>query len=223
MLEIGDTPSKIWCLCSHVHQQLGRRYFMEDPSVAKAIKNNQPKEVSKGINSLIGEALGHISMHDILVGRYVQLQSMKFLMQDYGNLVAHITSESHEPLSVNKKKLELHHKILIIIQLMIWSCISDLSYTYITFMLHFFTREKIYLGQDELWSWLYCLTTCVLFNTSIVYDKYATNDEKKYPTCQLLLLPMAIQHNSVNFTLVGSKPIFFFLSCGQSYHQNCWN
>jgi hypothetical protein len=42
-----------------------------------------------------------------------------------------------------------------------------------------------------------------------VYDKYATNDEKKYPTCQLLLLPKAIQHNSVNFARVGSKPTFF--------------
>lgn len=207
MVEIGDTPSKIWCLCSHVHRQLGSRYLMEDPSVAKAIENNKPKEVSKGINSLIREALGHIS--DTLVGIYLQSQSMKFLMQDYGNLVAHVTSQSHEQLSVNKKQLELHRKMLIIIQLTIWSCISRLSYSYITRVLHFFMREKIYLGQDELWSWLYCLTTCVSFNTSIVYDKYATNDEKKYPTCQLLLLPMAIQHNSVNFARVGSKPTFF--------------
>jgi hypothetical protein len=99
MLEIGDTPSKIWCICSHVHQQLGYRYFLEDPSVAKAIENNKPKEVSKGINSLIREALGHIS--DTLVGIYLQSQSMKFLMQDYGNLVAHVTIESHEQSSYN--------------------------------------------------------------------------------------------------------------------------
>ena len=208
MFEVGD--SKLWCFCARVHTLLGKRFFLQDPSVVTAIENNQPKVFADTMNSLIQKAFAKISMKRTKFGKYLSLPKIQCLIQDYGRLMEHITSDSEKQLLlVNKKKLSCHHKVLIIIQLTIWSCSSEVGYTNVAFLLHYFIRAKINLGSDETWSWLYWLTTCVSFNTSLIYDKHATNDEKKYPTCQLLLLPMAIKPHTVNFAAVATKPSNF--------------
>ena len=155
-----DGDSKLWCFCARLHTSLGRRFFMEDPSVVKAIEKNQPEVFANAMNSLIQKAMGIISKKDTYIGKHLRLPKMQSLIRDYGRLVAHIISES-EQLLLGKKKLEDHHRILIIIQLTIWSCFSKMCSSKVAYLLHYFMMAKIDFGIDETWSWLFCLTTCV--------------------------------------------------------------
>ena len=187
-------------IISHLKQREHYNFFKDDASLAEGIKKNEPDTVSKLTNCFFEDALGHISQFNSLIGQYLQSDAMRYLCRSYSNFMSVVNKESQDFFkddhgTLNKKKgLGLHEKIVITIQLIMWSGISLNCHRCICMTVLQFRCKKIGIGEREIWSWLHGFTTCVLASTSCVYDMYATALEKKHPSCQVLLLPTSIHH-----------------------------
>ena len=188
-------------IISHLKQREHYNFFKDDASLAEGIKKNEPDTVSKLTNCFFKDALGHISQINSLIGQYLQSDAMRYLCRSYSNFMSVVNKESQDFFkddhgTLNKKKgLGLHEKIVITIQLIMWSRISLNCHKCICMTVLQFRCRNIGIGEREIWSWwLHGFTTCVLASTSCVYDMYATALEKKHPSCQVLLLPTSIHH-----------------------------
>ena len=187
-------------IIAHLKQREHQNFFKDDASLAEGIKKNEPDTVSKLTNCFFEDALGHISQLNSLIGQYLQSDAMRYLCRSYSNFMSVVNKESQDFFkddhgTLNKKKgLGLHEKIVITIQLIMWSRISLNCHKCICMTVLQFRCKNIGIGEREIWSWLHGFTTCVLASTSCVYDMYATALEKKHPSCQVLLLPTSIHH-----------------------------
>ena len=196
-----DFHSKnIISLIANLDQREHQYFFEDDASLAEAIKKNEPDTVSKLTNCFFKDALGHISQINSLIGQYLQSDAMRYLCRSYSNFMSVVNKESQDFFkddhgTLNKKKgLGLHEKIVITIQLIIWSRISLNCHKCICMTVLQFRCRNIGIGEREIWSWLHGFTTCVVASTSWVYDMYATDLEKKHPSCQVLLVLPSIHH-----------------------------
>jgi hypothetical protein len=172
-------------IIAHLKQREHQNFFKDDASLAEGIKKNEPETVSKLTNCFFEDALGHISQLNSLIGQYLQSDAMRYLCRSYSNFMSVVNKESQDFFkddhgTLNKKKgLGLHEKIVITIQLIMWSRISLNCHKCICMTVLQFRCKKIGIGEREICSWLHGFTTCVLASTSCVYDMYATNLEKK--------------------------------------------
>ena len=189
----------VLCLLAHLKPCLQeKKYFMDDSLLVEAIKKNEPDTVSKMTNSFYKDALGQISTH-LSIGKYLQSDGMRHLCNSFSQFVSVVNKDSQDYLYNdhgilnNERGLGSHEKIVIMIQLTMWSRLSIRCFKCICIAVQFF-RRNINIGESELWSWLHSFTTCVSCSTSWVYDMYATALEKKNPSCQVLLLSTSIHH-----------------------------
>ena len=197
---IVDYSNHFASIISYLKQGEHQNFFKDDARLAEGIKKNEPDTVSKLTNCFFEDALGHISQFNSLIGQYLQSDAMRYLCCSYSNFMSVVNKESQDFFkddhgTLNKKKgLGLHEKIVITIQLIMWSRISLNCHKCICMTVLQFRCKNIGIGERELWSWLHGFTTCVLASTSCVYDMYATALEKKHPSCQVLLVPTSIHH-----------------------------
>ena len=201
-----DTQSKIWSLCVRVHESLGGKYFMDDPHLTEAIQNNEPDTVSKITDCFFKDALECLSAHNSIVGKYLKDGAIQFKPDSYSVFISAVNKEFGELLNDEEEVfiLGLHKKVLIMIQLTLWSCINIKCHEYIALALLHFGQMNIHLSDRELWSWLFCFTMCVSGTTICVYDTYATTvAEKKHPSCQVLLLTSSIHRFCFSFIKFG--------------------
>ena len=189
----------VLCLLAHLKPCLQeKKYFMDDSLLVEAIKKNEPDTVSKMTNSFYKDALGQISTNPS-IGKYLQSDAMRHLCNSFSQFVSVVNKDSQDYLYNdhgilnNERGLGSHEKIVIMIQLTMWSRLSIRCFKCICIAVQFF-RRNINIGESELWSWLHSFTTCVSCSTSWVYDMYATALEKKNPSCQVLLLSTSIHH-----------------------------
>ena len=196
-----DFHSKnIISLIANLDQREHQYFFEDDASLAEAIKKNEPDTVSKLTNCFFKDSLRHISQFNSLTGQYLQSDAMRYLCRSYSSFISVVNKESQDFFkddhgTLNKKKgLGLHEKIVITIQLIIWSRVSLDCHKCICMTVLQFKCKNIGIGEREIWSWLHGFTTCVVASTSWVYDMYATDLEKKHPSCQVLLVFASIHH-----------------------------
>ena len=196
-----DFHSKnIISLIANLDQREHQYFFEDDASLAEAIKKNEPDTVSKLTNCFFKDSLRHISQFNSLTGQYLQSDAMRYLCRSYSSFISVVNKESQDFFkddhgTLNKKKgLGLHEKIVITIQLMMWSRVSLNCHKCICMTVLQFKCKNIGIGEREIWSWLHGFTTCVVASTSWVYDMYATDLEKKHPSCQVLLVFTSIHH-----------------------------
>jgi hypothetical protein len=189
-----------------MHESLGGKYFMDDPHLTEAIQNNEPDTVSKITDCFFKDALERISAHNSLVGKYLKDGAIQFKPDSYSVFISAVNKEFGELLNNEEEVfiLGLHEKVLIMIQLTLWSCIDIKCHEYIALALLHFGQRNIHLSDRELWSWLFCFTMCVSGTTICVYDTYATTvAEKKHPSCQVLLLTSSIHRLCCSFIKFG--------------------
>ena len=166
----------VLCLLAHLKPCLQeKKYFMDDSLLVEAIKKNEP-------NSFYKDALGQISTNPS-IGKYLQSDAMRHLCNSFSQFVSVVNKDSQDYLYNdhgilnNERGLGSHEKIVIMIQLTMWSRLSIRCFKCICIAVQFF-RRNINIGESELWSWLHSFTTCVSCSTSWVYDMYATALEK---------------------------------------------
>ena len=177
---------------------------MDDPHLTEAIQNNEPDTVSKITDSFFKDALECISAHNSAVGKYLKDGAIQ--PDSYSVFISAVNKEFGELLNNEEEVfiLGLHEKVLIMIQLTLWSCINTKCHEYIALALLNFGQMNIHLSDRELWSWLFCFTMCVSGTTICVYDTYATTvAEKKHPSCQVLLLTSSIHRLCFSFIKFG--------------------
>ena len=177
---------------------------MDDPYVIKAIEWNDPLALKKLKDSFISDALGHIIQLLSKGNSKLESFSQKVAKQmEYG--LGFNVCVKWSDYKIDDKFGSAAKVLIVIIQLMLWSCISTESYNCISNTLCD-PKLDVYLNcmgsQELLWSWLYCLTKCVSSTTSCLYDIYAQGCEKEY-CCRILLLGSSIHHNFAAFLKVG--------------------
>jgi hypothetical protein len=179
---------------------------MDDPHLTEAIQNNEPDTVSKITDCFFKDALECISVHNSVVGKYLKDGAIRFKPDSYSVFISAVNKEFGELLKNEEEVfiLGLHEKVLIMIQLTLWSCINIKCHEYIALALLHFGQMNIHLSDRELWTWLFCFTICVSGTTICVYDTYATTvAEKKHPSCQVLLLTSSIHRLCFSFIKFG--------------------
>ena len=185
-------------LFAHVMHRRQKKNFLDDPLLQEAIKKNDPEKVSEITDSFLTSALGQISQIYPLLGEYLQREDMCYICSSYTRFISEVNGETLKFFSDdrgflnNTKEIGEYEKMVITIQLTLWSCISLQCFKCISIAVGHFKLRNIAVGDRELWSWLHSFTTCVSCSTSCVYDMCATLSEKKYPACQVLLLSTSI-------------------------------
>jgi len=175
-----------------------QKFFLDDPLLQEAIKKNDPEKVSEITDSFLTHALGQISQIYPMLGEYLQREDMRYICGSYTRFISEVNGETLKFFSDdrgflnNTKEIGEYEKMVITIQLTLWSCISLHCLKHITLAVGHFQLRNIAVGDRELWSWLHSFTACVSCSTSCVYDMCATLSEKKYPACQVLLLSTSI-------------------------------
>ena len=200
----------LWRLCLHLHNDaLEGKFFMDNPHLINAINENEADSVSNIINRFFVTALTQMLKDCSGLEQYFRRSDMRYVVGSCSQFVTTINKDRHEflkdknvPLSVG-----LYEKTTTTLLLMMLSCISYNSYKCISFsLLQLRIRD---IGQSDngsdsyVWSWLFCLTTCVLSTAAHVYEMYATDLEMKHPLCHFLLLDHSIEHFCLHFLTIG--------------------
>ncbi len=99
---------------------------MDDPHLTEAIQNNEPDTVSKITDCFFKDALERISAHNSIVGKYLKDGAIQFKPDSYPVFISAVNKEFGELLNDEEEVfiLGLHEKVLIMIQLTLWSCIN---------------------------------------------------------------------------------------------------
>jgi hypothetical protein len=180
----SDPSYKVWCFCSHVRGQLeGKQNFMDNNKVVNAIKSNDPAKVTSLANEFISTFCDTISV--LLVGGrkgFVKHNIMRG--HDGQNTSFHLDLNKFRGISIN---------YLIMIQFALWSCVSKKCFWIITGLL---LRSRVNVKVDERisWSWMENCLKCVTLTSKFVYHTYATDHQKQYPCCEMLLLALSLIH-----------------------------
>ena len=185
-------------LVAHLTRRPPKKFFMDDPLLKKAIETNDPEKLSEVTDSFFTNANGQISQIYPPLGKYLQREEMRYICSSYSRFISEVNGGSMKFFSDDRgflnseKDIGDYEKIVITIQLSLWSRISFECFKWICIAaLHCLMMNKD-IGDRELWSWLHSFTTCVSCSTSYVYDMSATVSEKKNPSCQVLLLSNSI-------------------------------
>ncbi len=94
---------------------------------------------------------------------------------------------------------------MIMFQLALWSCVSDKYFRYITAAL-LNSRVDIKVDEEISWSWMEDLVKCVMLTSMFVYHSYATDHQKQYPCCKVLLLAKSFSKISSIFLNLATNP-----------------
>lgn len=195
----------LWRLCLHLHKDaLAGTFLMDDPHLINAINKNEADLVSNITNSFFGSALAQMSKDCSGVKQYFQRSDMRYVIGSCSQFVTTINKDRREFLKDKNVPLSigLYEKTTTTLLLMMLSSISSNCYKCISYSL-LQLRISDYGSDSYVWSWLFCLTTCVLSTAAHVYEMYATDLEMKHPLCQVLLLDHSIQHFCLYFLTIG--------------------
>ena len=195
----------LWRLCLHLHKDaLAGTFLMDDPHLINAINKNEADLVSNITNSFFGSALAQMLKDCSGVKQYFQRSDMRYVIGSCSQFVTTINKDRREFLKDKNVPLSigLYEKTTTTLLLMMLSCISSNCYKCISYSL-LQLRISDYGSDSYVWSWLFCLTTCVLSTAAHVYEMYATDLEMKHPLCQVLLLDHSIQHFCLYFLTIG--------------------
>ncbi len=189
----------ILSLLQHLKQCWQQQHFIDfDSDLTEAIKKNEPDTESKITNCFFKTALGHISKFNSSIGQYLQSDALHYLCNSYSQFTSVVNKDSQDffnddhGILNSKKGLGWHEKIVITLQLTIWSCVSFKCFKCICIAVTQFKRNNIDIGESEFWLWLHCFTTCVLCSTSCVYDMYATALEKNILLARCYCYPLPL-------------------------------
>ena len=89
----------ILCLLAHLKQCRQQNFFMDDSCLVEAIQKNEPDTVSKMTNSIFKDALGHISLFNPSMGKYLQSDGMRYLCHSsFSQFVSVVNKDSQDYL-----------------------------------------------------------------------------------------------------------------------------
>jgi len=191
-------PFRATVLVAHLTRRQPKKFFIDDPLLKEAIETNDPEKVSELTDSFFTNANGQISQIYPPLGEYLQREEMRYICSSYSRFISEVNGGSMKFFSDDRgflnseKDIGDYEKIVITIQLSLWSRISFECFKWICIAAVHCSMMNNDIGDRELWSWLHSFTTCVSCSTSYVYDMNATVSEKKNPSCQVLLLSDSI-------------------------------
>jgi hypothetical protein len=145
---------------------------MNNTQVLNAIKSNDPAKVTSLANKFIGTFW--ISVNLLNGGKTKDFITQSILDRKHFFILTLISIE---------EKASIY---LIMFQLALWSCVSNKCFRYITAAL-LNSRVDIKVDEEILWSWMENLVKCVTLTSMFVYHLYATDHQKQYPCCKVLL------------------------------------
>ena len=193
---VSDPSYKVWSLCFHVRGQLeGKKNFMDNINVVNAIKSNDPDKVTSLANEFISTFRNSISV--LFVGGRKGIITPNIMRSDDGqNASFHLDLDRFRGISIN---------CLIMIQFALWSCVSEKCFRCITALL-LNSRVDIKVDEEISWSWMENLVKCVRLTSKFVYHTYASDHQKQYPCCEVLLLAKTLFQTSSTFVRLASDP-----------------
>ncbi len=102
----------------------------------------------------------------------------------------------------------------------LWSCVSDKCFRYITAAL-LNSRVDIKVDEEISWSWMENLVKCVTLTSMFVYHSYATDHQKQYPCCEVLLLAKSFSKFSSIFVNLATDPTDILMAMTSSFKSYC--
>ena len=182
----------VWSFCSIMRGQLPP--FMDDTKVVKAIQSDDPAKVTTLANEYITT---FFNSFDVAFSGF-----KKGVMSQH--LIDCWTTTSFFHLDSDKISGK-EARYLLVFQLALWSCVSNKCFQYITIAL-VNSKESIKVNEALSWSWMENLVKCVRLTSKFVYHTYATDHQKQYPCCEVLLLAKTLFQTSSTFVHLVSDP-----------------
>lgn len=197
MLEynLSDPSFKVWRFCHHVREvkMLGKKSFMDNTQVLNAIKSNDPAKVTSLGNEFMIKFWNLIN--ELMVVERKDLTKRMMRSNDGQITFFHLDMDMYRVYGRN----------LILIQFALWSCVSEKCFRYITATL-INSRMNIKVDEEVSWSWMENLLKCVTLMSTYVYNSYATDHQRQYPCCQVILLVKSFRQISSLFIKLATNP-----------------
>ena len=169
--------------------------FMDDTKVVKAIQSNDPAKVTTLANEYITTFSNSFNVAFKWFKKGVMSQ----------HLIDCWTTTSFFHLDSDKIRGN-EAKYLLVFQLALWSCVSNKCFQYITVALVNSRRESVQVNEALSWSWMENLVKCVTITSQSVYQVYASDEQKQYPCCMVLLLPKSLLKITSTFVNLAMDP-----------------
>ena len=167
--------------------------FMDDTKVVKAIQSDDPAKVTTLANEYITT---FFNSFDVAFSGFKKGVMSQHLIDCWTTTFFHLDSDK-----IRGKEA----RYLLVFQLALWSCVSNKCFQYITIAL-VNSRESIKVNEALSWSWMENLVKCVTITSQSVYQVYASDEQKQYPCCMVLLLPKSLLKITSTFVNLAMDP-----------------